>query len=126
LRSIVGGTGIAVSKKCPDVPRALDYALFTGSAAIQAGIYTLAGGQPSRREAWTDPSLEAVSGAFFREALPDQEDCMVRPRYDGYVPLQEEAGVPLQNYLRGESPAERAWQEINRFYRRSLEMLLRL
>jgi hypothetical protein len=42
------------------------------------------------------------------------------------VPLQEEAGVPLQNYLRGESPAERAWQEINRFYRRSLEMLLRL
>lgn len=119
LRSIVGGTGIAVSQKCPDVSRALDYALFTGSAAVQAGIYTLGGGQPSRREAWTDPSFEAVTGGFFRDALPDQEHCIVRPRYDGYVPLQEQAGVPLQKYLRGEATAGLVWEEINLFYRRS-------
>jgi multiple sugar transport system substrate-binding protein len=119
LRSIVGGTGIAVSTKCPDVAVALDYALFTGSAPVQAGIYTLAGGQPSRREAWTDPSLESVAGGFFREALPDQEQCIVRPRYDGYVPLQEEAGVPLQKYLCGEAAADRVWDDMNRCYRRS-------
>jgi multiple sugar transport system substrate-binding protein len=119
LRSIVGGTGIAMSKRCADVAQALDYALFTGSAPVQKGIYTLAGGQPSRREAWTDTFLESVTGGFFRDALPDQEHCLVRPRYDGYVPLQEDAGVPLQQYLRGEAAAERAWEEINRFYRRS-------
>ncbi|MBU3666797.1 MAG: carbohydrate ABC transporter substrate-binding protein [Chthoniobacterales bacterium] len=119
LRSIVGGTGIAVSKKCPEVNRALDYALFTGSAAVQAGIYTLAGGQPSRREAWVDPSLGFVTGGFFRDSLADQEHCLVRPRYDGYVPLQEEAGVPLQQYLRGEATADRVWDEINKRYRDS-------
>jgi multiple sugar transport system substrate-binding protein len=120
LRSIVGGTGIALSRRCPDVSCALDYALFTGSAAIQAGIYTLCGGQPSRREAWTDPSLDSVAGGFFREAMHDQETCLIRPRYDGYVPLQEEAGVPLQRYLRGELSADRGWEEINACYRRSL------
>jgi multiple sugar transport system substrate-binding protein len=119
LRSIVGGTGIAMSKRCADVAQALDYALFTGSAPVQKGIYTLAGGQPSGREAWTDTFLESVTGGFFRDALPDQEHCLVRPRYDGYVPLQEEAGVPLQQYLRGEAAAERAWEEMNRSYRRS-------
>lgn len=117
LRSIVGGTGLALSKRCTDVSRALDYALFTGSAAVQTGIYTLAGGQPSRCEAWTDASLDFVTGGFFREARHDQERCLVRPRYDGYVPLQEEAGIPLQQYLRGELSADRCWEEINARYR---------
>lgn len=119
LRSIVGGTGIALSKRCPDVARALDYALFTGSAAIQAGIYTLSGGQPSRLEAWTDPSLDSVAGGFFPEARNAQENCLIRPRYDGYVPLQEEAGVPLQRLLRGDWSLERTWKEINECYRAS-------
>lgn len=119
LRSIVGGTGIALSKRCPDVARALDYALFTGSAAIQAGIYTMSGGQPSRREAWTDTALESVAGGFFREAMHDQENSLIRPRYDGYVPLQEEAGVPLQKYLRRDVSSDRAWEEVNARYRAS-------
>lgn len=119
LRSIVGGTGIAVTRRCPDVAKALDYALFTGSASVQAGLYTLAGGQPSRREAWTDPSLEKVTGGFFRDALPDQERCMIRPRYDGYVPLQEEGGVCLQKYLRGSWQADRTWEGLNRCYRKT-------
>ncbi len=75
-------------------------ALFNGSAEVRVGICTLTGG-------------------YFRDALPDQEDCLVHPRYDGYVPLQEEAGAFLRNYSRGESPADRVWEEIDRFYRRS-------
>lgn len=121
LRSIVGGTGIAVTARCADTTVALDYALFTGSAWVQSGIYTLAGGQPSRREAWVDKSLEALTGGFFRDALPDQEHCIVRPRYDGYVPLQEEGGTPLQHYLRGEWEEGRAWDEINKRYRSSIK-----
>ena len=117
LRSIVSSTGIALSKRCADVADALDYALFTASAPTQAGIYTLSGGQPSRREAWTDSSLDSVAGGFFREAMHDQESCLIRPRYDGYVPLQEEAGVPLQQYLRKELSQNRAWEEINASYR---------
>lgn len=119
LRSIVGGTGIAVTRRCPDIARALDYALFTGSAAVQAGLYALAGGQPSRREAWTDSTLKSVGGGFFRDALFDLENSLVRPRYDGYVPLQEEGGVPLQKMMQGTWTANRAWDELNKAYRKS-------
>ena len=102
-----------------EVALALDYALFNGSALVQSGIYTLAGGQPSRREAWIDDSLEKITGGFFRDALLDQERCLIRPRYDGYVPLQEEGGVCLQNYLRGIWNLDRTWEELNRCYRKS-------
>ena len=120
LRSIIGGTGIAITRRCADVKCALDYALFTGSAPVQSGIYALAGGQPSRREAWTDSGLDSLCGDFFANTLRDQEQALVRPRYNGYVPLQEEAGVPLQRYLRGESTREAVWEEINSRYRASL------
>lgn len=120
LRSIIGGTGIAVTRQCKDVALALDYIHFTGSSPLQSGIYALAGGQPSRREAWSDPQLNTLCGDFFSHALRDQEQAIVRPRYDGYVPLQEEAGLPLQQYLKGESDLRTAWDEINARYRASL------
>jgi len=87
---------------------------------VQSGIYALAGGQPSRREAWTDSGLNSICGGFLTSALRDQEQALVRPRYNGYVPLQEEAGIPLQHYLKGKSSREAAWEEINSRYRASL------
>jgi multiple sugar transport system substrate-binding protein len=120
LRSVVGGTGIALTPRCTQPGAALDFALFAGSAAVQRGVYACAGGQPSRREAWDDAALNALAGGFFSAARHDQENAIVRPRYDGYVPLQEEAGVPLQKVLRGGLDPARAWEEIDAAYRRSL------
>jgi multiple sugar transport system substrate-binding protein len=119
LRSIVGGTGIAISAHCREVGRALDFALFCARPEIQAGLYTHAGGQPVRREAWDDPRLDEFSGGFFTSARQPHEQALVRPRYAGYVPLQEAAGIPLQRCLRGEvSPAD-TLAEIDRYYRES-------
>jgi multiple sugar transport system substrate-binding protein len=120
LRSVVGGTGIALSQRCSRVEVALDYALFTASAELQCGIYTHAGGQPARREAWIDSQLIAFSGGFFADARTDQEQAIVRPRYAGYVPLQEDVGQLLQACLRGELNRDQAWAVINERYRKSL------
>lgn len=120
LRSVVGGTGIAISSRCAHPESALDYALFTGSGQIQRGIYTLSGGQPSRLEAWSDPELDQVCGGFLSAALHDQQQCIVRPRYDGYVPLQEQAGEPLGKHLRGELAAEEVLELVDAAFRASL------
>jgi len=120
LRSVVGGTGIAISARCAERELALDYACFTASAPVQRGIYALAGGQPARLEAWLDPDLDAVCGGFFSGARRDQERCIVRPRYDGYVPLQEDAGKPLGAHLRGELRADEALDAVDAAYRASL------
>jgi multiple sugar transport system substrate-binding protein len=120
LRSIVGGTGIAVTRKCRELETAVDFSRYCASAAVQSGIYTYAGGQPARREAWTNRKLDAFNGGFFSGAGHTQERCLLRPRYDGYVPLQEEAGLPLQDYLKGNCSRQTAWEHINERYRASL------
>ena len=51
--------------------------------------------------------------------MHDQENCLIRPRYNGYVPMQEDAGLPLQQFLLGEASADRTWKEINDRYRAS-------
>jgi len=120
LRSIVGGTGMAITQRCQNVDTAVDFASFCSSSEVKAGLYTYAGGQPARREAWTNPELDAFNGGFFSGSLDAHEQCLLRPRYDGYVPLQEEAGEPLQGYLKGELSREAAWNAINERYRASL------
>lgn len=120
LRSIVGGTGLAITKRCQSLEAAVDFATYCASAAIQSGIYTYSGGQPARREAWQDSALDTFNGNFFSGCIASHEAALLRPRYDGYVPLQEEAGVPLQEYLRGDCDRETAWKKINERYRASL------
>ena len=120
LRSIVGGTGMAVTSRCKEAQAAADFALFCASAPVQGGIYTYAGGQPARREAWEDPRLDTFNGGFFSGTRDSHEQALLRPRYDGYVPLQEEAGQPLQAYLRGRIDRATAWSAINERYRASL------
>lgn len=120
LRSIVGGTGLAVTRRCESVGTAVEFATYCAGAEAQSGLYAYAGGQPARREAWTDPDLDAHCGGFFSASLRSHEEALLRPRYDGYVPLQEEAGRPLQDYVRGDRDRPAAWEEINRSYRASL------
>lgn len=120
LRSIVGGTGLAISQSCQAVPLALDFARYCASRSIQTGLYALSGGQPAHVAAWQDEELDSRCGHFFSGAIHDQGRCILRPRYDGYVPLQEAGGVPIQTYLRGEMPEDKALEAINQAYRNSL------
>lgn len=120
LRSIVGGTGMAITRRCQAFETALDFAVYCSSSDIQSGIYTYAGGQPARREAWQNSTLNEFNGKFFSGSYQSHESALLRPRYDGYVPLQEEAGVPLQNYLQGKCERDSAWTQINERYRASL------
>lgn len=120
LRSIVGGTGMAITRHCQSMETAVDFSRYCASAEVQSGIYTYAGGQPARREAWVNTELDAFNGHFFSGSLQTHESCLLRPRYNGYVPLQEEAGVPLQDYLKGRIDRHQAWALINKRYRASL------
>jgi len=122
LRSVVGGTGLAVTSRCTEAEAAAaaDFARYCASTSTQTGLYPYAGGQPARREAWENPALDTFNGGFFSATRDSHENALLRPRYDGYVPLQEEAGVPLQDYLRGRVDRAAAWNTINDRYRKSL------
>jgi multiple sugar transport system substrate-binding protein len=119
LRSVLGGTGIAISANCKNVAAALDYALFVASSNVQKGIYVHAGGQPSHRSAWDDKLADELCGGFFSGTLATQSEAIVRPRYSGYVPLQTDGGKALQEYLRDGRNLSAVLDKLDAFYRES-------
>ena len=119
LKSVLGGTGMAISSNCRDIEIALDYARFTAAGATQRTTYVNAGGQPSHRAAWDDPAADALCGGFFSGTRITQEEAFVRPRYSGYVPLQTRGGIALQEALRDGSDAKATLEKLNALYRES-------
>ena len=119
LHSVLGGTGIAISKHCANPQAALDLAIFTASAHIQRTIYVHAGGQPSHRAAWDDSFADPLCGGFFSGTRATQEEAIVRPRYSGYVALQTEGGAVLQEYLRDGHSLVGTLDKLDTLYRES-------
>ncbi len=119
LRSVLGGTGIAISANCKNISAALDYALFVASGNTQKGIYVHAGGQPSHRAAWSDPLADTLCGGFFSGTQLTQSEAIVRPRYSGYVALQTDGGKALQEFLRDGHSLAATLDKLDELYRAS-------
>jgi multiple sugar transport system substrate-binding protein len=119
LRSVLGGTGIAISANCKDVAAAVDYALFTADGHTQKTTYVQAGGQPSHRAAWDDAFADQLCGGFFSGTRATQEEALVRPRYSGYVALQTDGGNALQEHLRDGRSLDATLEKLDLLYRES-------
>lgn len=91
LGSIVGGTGLAIFRagRRPEV--ALDVAAFVTGRSAQRAMGRL-GGQPARRSAWEDAGLDERFDGFYRGKRATIGQAYVRPRYPGYLGLQNEGG----------------------------------
>jgi len=119
LRSVLGGTGLAVSARCKNIPAALAYVQFVADGNTQKGIYVQAGGQPSHGWAWDDRRADELTGGFFSGTRRTQNEAFVRPRYSGYVPLQTAGGEVLQGYLRDGHSLATTLEQLDARYRES-------
>jgi multiple sugar transport system substrate-binding protein len=93
--------------------------VFVASGEIQKGIYTESGGQPAYRAAWLDDRANFITGNFFRSTLQSMDNAYVRPRYNGFLHFQENAGQPLVAWLKGKTGRDKAIEDMNRIYRES-------
>jgi len=100
--TMLGGTGIAVSKLSAHQSEAIAYAKWLVSPEHQRGTYFREGGQPASLAAWNDRSVNAASEDFFSGTLQTLQTAYVRPRFDGFVRFFESAGVEINRCLRGE------------------------
>ena len=119
LRSVLGGTGLALSARCRHRQQALAYMAFVACGEVQRNIYVDSGGQPAHRTAWLDDRANFVAGDFFRATLRSTENAYVRPRYHGFLHFQETAGQPLAAWLRGQASRTEVENALNRIYRES-------
>jgi multiple sugar transport system substrate-binding protein len=101
--SVLGGTGIAVTRSCADLTAARELLLRLVSEEVQVGRYAELGGQSADRRAWASPDADAGSGGFYSATRRTVEAAWVRPRFAGYVGFQATASAVLRDGLiRGE------------------------
>jgi multiple sugar transport system substrate-binding protein len=117
--TVLGGTGIAVSAFTRHPEIAVDYAFWIAGAECQRGLYTASGGQPAHAAAWEDDSCNALTGNFFRNTRATLETAWLRPRYDGYMQLQDEAGRIVHACLSGAASEADSIAALDAAYRKS-------
>ncbi len=100
LRSTLGGAGLAISRRCTNVPLAADYGKFVASSQCQRGLYFDSGGQPGHRSEWEDARVNSAANGFFESTLDTLDNAYLRPRYDGYIEFQNQAGILIHAFLR--------------------------
>jgi multiple sugar transport system substrate-binding protein len=120
MRTVLGGTGLAISKYCVETSVALEYSLYVAGRTCQSTMYGVYGGQPARRSAWKDEELNRLTDGFFQRTLGSIEAACMRPRYPGYVALQEKAGLPIAEYLKEGGSAVHTIDRIDALYRANL------
>jgi multiple sugar transport system substrate-binding protein len=118
--SHIGGTGLAISAQCKWSEEAAQYAAYVASGHCQRGEYFLSGGQPAHGDAWDDPRVNNLAHNFFRNTRRTIDLAYVRPRYDGYIPFQYEAGRLIQLCVRDDGNVEALLRDLDVLYQQSL------
>ena len=99
LRSTLGGAGLAISKRCANRSLAAAYVEFVSSSICQRGLYFDSGGQPGHRSAWENVRINTAANGFFASTLKTLDEAYLRPRYDGYMRFQDDAGSVVHKFL---------------------------
>ena len=113
MRTTLGGCGMAVSALSAHPDLAAHAAVYTGSAQVQMGLYTQAGGQPAHRTAWEVPQLDDLANGFFGDTLAVHEACWLRPRHHGYLHFQDKAAYAIHRCQTGRQSVASTVVELN-------------
>jgi multiple sugar transport system substrate-binding protein len=108
---------ISAGTKNPEVAAA--YAAYVASPDVQRGIYFAAGGQPGHRVAWLDEGVNAASSDFFQDTLDALDRAYLRPRYLGYMEVQERSGDLIHEWLAKGGSADTLLDSLDELYRAS-------
>ncbi len=99
IGSVLGGTGVAVTRSCADLAAARAHLLRLVSADVQVSLYAELGGQSADRRAWLDPAADVQAGGFYAATRRTTEAAWVRPRFAGYLGFQAAASAVLREGL---------------------------
>lgn len=117
LGSVLGGTGLAVSRRTPVSEELVEHIVWLLSADTQRDYLPRHQGQPSRREAWTDPAVNGRSGDFYTDTLATTEHAWVRPRRPGYTAFQTAASRLIREGLLAGRPVTELYDALEALHR---------
>ncbi|NWK98364.1 hypothetical protein DM806_22375 [Sphingobium lactosutens] len=118
IGSMLGGTGVAVSRRCIVTPALLTHLAWLMGEDTQRHFIPAHEGQPSLRAAWTDRQVDDRWGGFYSGTHATLEAATLRPRHDGAIAFQSEASARLRAGLIEGEPADRVLDDIEAAFRR--------
>ncbi len=100
--SVLGGTGVAVSRRVggEDIPAARAHVRRLLAEAVLAALVPRAGGQAALRVAWESAAVNAACGGFYRHTRATLDQAWVRPRFAGWIAFQEQGSAVVRGGLR--------------------------
>ncbi|MNI34051.1 Bacterial extracellular solute-binding protein [compost metagenome] len=118
--SMIGGVGLAISARCQYLDLATHFVELTSSSEFQRTAFFINGGQPGHREAWNDDEVNQMSNDFFAETLRTLDLGSMRPRFNGYIAFQEQAGNLIRDFLLAEKDGRKEFvQHLNELFQSS-------
>ena len=115
----LGGTGIAVSNHTHNKDYAIEYAYWIASSECQKNIFYSSGGQPGNSIAWEDQRINKETNNFFRNTRNTLEKSWVRPRHNGYMNFQDEAGNIINEFLYKYIDEIKVYEKLKSEYKKS-------
>ena len=115
----LGGTGIAVSNHSQNKDYAIEYAYWIASSECQKNIFYSSGGQPGNSVAWEDQKINKETNNFFRNTRDTLEKSWVRPRHNGYMNFQDEAGNIINEFLYKYIDEIKVYEKLKSEYKKS-------
>ena len=116
--SVLGGTGLALSRRTNPSGELLDHLRWLMSEPCQRSFVPQFDGQPGARAAWQDDAVNRTSGYFYANTLETLECAWVRPRYDGYIAFQRAASLVLRVALEAGTAASRVVADLQSIHLR--------
>ncbi|MFD1538588.1 hypothetical protein [Nonomuraea guangzhouensis] len=107
--SVLGGTGLAVSKKrIGGIENAVQAHLRRLlSEPVQTGLFPATGGQPAARSVWDE-------AGFYRDTRDTVEAAWIRPRFPGYIAKQRRTSALIRDGLTTGRPARAILDDLHK------------
>ena len=118
--SVLGGTGLAISRSTKSRVQALEQLLRISSDDLQLGLIPRAGGQPAATAAWDSPDVDRDWGFFYSRTRRSQMTAWRRPRHAGWIEMQHVGSVDLLDAVQKGMDPVTAIGRVNELYRKSL------
>jgi multiple sugar transport system substrate-binding protein len=112
IGATLGGTGIAISRRCEPSEDLLAHLEWLMSETVQREFIPQHDGQPGARAAWLDPAVDAAAHGFYSQTLEAIERSWVRPRFAGYIPAQSLSSALVREALHDAGAARIARERI--------------
>jgi multiple sugar transport system substrate-binding protein len=103
--SVLGGTGLGISRHCREPAQAWALVRHLADPARQVRVFMAHHGQPAAAGAWAGAPEDAAYGGAFAAMRTTMDSAWVRPRCKGYIGWQARAGELTQAWLQGQLDA---------------------